>query len=516
MGAGLLGIVTTGLYDDPLSVYREYIQNSADAAAKSSLSERARIDITIDVVRRQVHIRDNGPGLSPAAAIERLIPIGRSTKKIGIDRGFRGIGRLAGLAFAKTVSFVTRASEDETVTRVTWHSDRLPDLTSPEAELEQAIQDCVEVESVQGADYPDHFFDVVIGDVARHSSGILLNRDRVRDYIGEVCPVPLNNNFPFAKNVDQLFDDIASPLTLDVVLDGGPDPIERPYGEVVHFSATKKGEFTDFEIVQIPSIDGYSKAAIGWIAHSSYLGAIPKRHRLRGVRVRVGNLQIGNETVFDHLFAEERFNRWCIGELHVLDSRIVPNSKRDYFEPGPHLRNLENHLAPVLRSISTRCRRASTTRNRNRRVLSSIHNIEDLHSLATSGYLAAEDSSRLVHEAIEEVESIRDSIAAANLDNGSLTRLNAVEAQLSNFSSEEKLQRFDSLSPAEIAVFQRVFGALVTLAPSPGLAIELIESVLSEASKVNSTHSESHPDEKDAHHFQSQLLLDGSRRLIPS
>ena len=32
-GAGLLGLVTTGMYDAPLSMYREYIQNAADAVA---------------------------------------------------------------------------------------------------------------------------------------------------------------------------------------------------------------------------------------------------------------------------------------------------------------------------------------------------------------------------------------------------------------------------------------------------------------------------------------------------
>ena len=35
MGAGLLALVTTGLYDDPLSMYREYIQNAADAVSGS-------------------------------------------------------------------------------------------------------------------------------------------------------------------------------------------------------------------------------------------------------------------------------------------------------------------------------------------------------------------------------------------------------------------------------------------------------------------------------------------------
>ena len=138
-GAGLLGLVTTGMYGDPLSMYREYIQNSADAASGSGLPGRARVNITVDVTGRRIRIGDNGPGLAREKAVERLLPIGRSDKRLGTDRGFRGIGRLAALAFAKTVSFTTRARGDESVTRVTWHSDRLPDLTASESELEQAI-----------------------------------------------------------------------------------------------------------------------------------------------------------------------------------------------------------------------------------------------------------------------------------------------------------------------------------------------------------------------------------------
>ena len=61
---------------------------------------------------------------------------------------------------------------------------------------------CVDVETMPGSEYPDHFFEVEVGDVARHSAGLLLNRDAVRHYIGEVCPVPMSVGFPFAKKIE--------------------------------------------------------------------------------------------------------------------------------------------------------------------------------------------------------------------------------------------------------------------------------------------------------------------------
>ena len=489
-GAGLLGIVTSGMYDVPLSMYREYIQNAADAVAGSALPGSARVDIAINVTERRIRIRDNGPGLSPKTALEHLLPIGRSGKRIGIDRGFRGIGRLAGLAFAKTVSFTTRTCEDQVVTRITWHSDWLPELIATKADLEEVIFGCIDVETLPASDYPKHFFEVEIRNVAHHSAGLLLNREAVRDYIGEVCPVPLSTEFPFTEKVNELFEGTESPLTLEVILEGDPSPVKRPFSKSIHLTANKEVDFTDFQVIQIPNIDNSGEAAVGWIAHSPYWGAIPKRQRVRGIRARVGNIQIGDEDVFDNLFTEERFNRWCVGELHILDSRIVPNTNRDYFEPNPHLRNLENQLTPVLRNISTRCRRESTARNRSRRALAALCNIEDLCAMATSGYLTSEDSARLINEALKEVEEIRKSIGRVVLDDDTLKRLDIVEGKLNSFSVEDELRQFGDMLPSEIIVYQKVFGALATFASSPASARELIELLFKKVSEGEQNDSD--------------------------
>lgn len=516
IGAGLLALVTTGLYDEPLSMYREYLQNAADAAAGSSAARECRVDIIIDVTDRRVRIRDNGPGLGHADTLDRLLPIGRSNKTPGIDRGIRGIGRLAGLAFAKTVSFTTRTCRDEPVTRVTWHSERLPDLTSSESELEQAILDCVEVDTLTGQEYPDHFFEVEIKDVARHSAGLLLNRDAVYDYIGEVCPVPMSAKFPFASEVQELFDGAEAPFVMEVWLEGDPDPVERPHGEAVCFSANKVAEFTDFQRVRIPSVDGNNDMAVGWIAHSSYLGAIPKEQRLRGIRARVGNIQVGGEAVFEHLYKEERFNRWCVGELHILDSRIIPNARRDYFEPGFHLRHLENRLGPILREISTRCRRESSIRNGDRKALSALCNIENLHALAASGYLTEDDSVGLVQQALQEIQDVRKSIHRGNLNGDSLERLDSVEESLTNFSTGPEPQRFENMTPAEAVVYRKVFAALANLAPSPDTAMKVIELVFAEASRVEGIGWGLKSDPRIGNHSQGRLALDDAGALTPS
>ena len=42
------------------------------------------------------------------------------------DRGFRGIGRLSGLAFAESVAFLTRAEGKQPVTRIVWDGPKAP------------------------------------------------------------------------------------------------------------------------------------------------------------------------------------------------------------------------------------------------------------------------------------------------------------------------------------------------------------------------------------------------------
>lgn len=123
-GKFLLEILTKGMYSNPMHVYREYIQNSTDSIDKAIeegiiCESEAAIHVRIDKEKQTVLIRDNGCGISAKKTEEILLSIGDS-KKNGIDeRGFRGIGRLAGLAYAEQVKFVTSAYGENVKTVMT-------------------------------------------------------------------------------------------------------------------------------------------------------------------------------------------------------------------------------------------------------------------------------------------------------------------------------------------------------------------------------------------------------------
>lgn len=60
--------------------------------------------------------------------------------------------------------------------------------------------------------------------------------------------------------------------------------------------------------------------------------------------------------------SEARLNGWTVGELHILDRRIVPNARRDNFEVNHHYYNLLVQLGPLAAKITQHCRSASVLR----------------------------------------------------------------------------------------------------------------------------------------------------------
>ena len=269
-----------------------------------------------------------------------------------------------------------------------------------------------------------------------------MNRKVVRDYIGEVCPVPFTSTFHYAKCVSNLFEKSQGPVTLDIFLNDEEAPITRRHGDGIFFSEDYQDRFVELEKVAIPTIDGNKNAAIGWMAHSSYLGALPKKLGIRCVRARVGNIQIGDETLFDHLFMENRFNRWCVAEIHILDPRIVPNGRRDYFEPGPHIRNLENHLGSVFRKVERRCRSASGKRNKVRRFQSFLDNAKATCELAKSGYLTENATRLLIDRKLNDIAKLRENLEITEYKVYDVMTLEALEKKLIKFRANPEHTSF--------------------------------------------------------------------------
>ena len=478
VGADILGLVTSGMYFDPLTVYREYVQNAVDAIQSAGIGDEGVITITLSPDEGGVTIRDNGPGLTLAEAKKTLVPIAKSGKRGQGFRGFRGVGRLAGLAFAESVAFVTRAGEGAPVVRVVWDGGRLNAGIKSGERLGKVVDGAVTVDTVWDERYPCRFFEARMDGVSRHAAGSIMNRDVVRQYIGEVCPVPFAQDFRHAERISRVFGEGSKPFAVTVRLDGEDLRVERPHACSVRVSEHERQDIVEVEEIRVAGVGGRECAAVGWIAHTRYRGAIAKSGGMRGIRARVGNIQIGGEDVFEHLFSEERFNRWCIGEVHVLEPGIVPNARRDYFEPGVHLRNLENQLGAVCRRLERRCRAASKERLRERRLQEFLDQAEGTLELASSGYLKADAARKLIEDRVAEARDWKEKHSMYANEGALGEALSRVADRLNSFRAHAGTRSFPGVGMTETQVYREVFGVLTDVVSHPALAKGMIESIL--------------------------------------
>ena len=371
VGKDVVELVTSGMYLSPVTIYREYVQNAADAveaAVGAGLIKvgQGRVDIQIDHRVRSVRIVDNGIGIPAVDAAAILLAIGGSTKRGTKARGFRGIGRLSGLAYCKTLRFRTRRAGENVISIVEWDCRQLRQRLADdrfEGGLEAVVTQSVTLGHAAASDEdPAHFFEVVMLDVARHRGDILLNEATIGGYLAQTAPVRFRDDFSHA-------DRIAAKLSEHGIVVGAVAltvqglPVVRPYADETAFAGNLfQMKIAEVEFFEIADLDG-DLGAIGWIAHHQYARSIPPTLGVGRIRARIGDVQIGEASVFDEIFKEPRFNGWCVGELHILDRRIVPNARRDNFELNHHTYNMMTQLGPKALELASRCRSSSVSRN---------------------------------------------------------------------------------------------------------------------------------------------------------
>ncbi len=368
IGKDVIELLTSGMYVSPLTVFREYVQNAADgidAAARPRGVFQGRVSVTLDHAQRTVSIRDNGAGIRSRDAAAVLLAIGGSPKRGTKARGFRGVGRLSGLASCRELEFICKAAGEDVATHVSWDCRELRRRLADGAcndDLRSIVTSSVSVWEEDAEDEGDHFFQVVMRDVARHRADLLLNERMIAQYLGQVAPVAFDPAFSFGALIEERLAGSGltrSPIALSI---NGVD-VRRPFLDLTPMPGSPHAiRIESVEFREFADVDG-DVGAIAWIAHHEYVRGIPAGLGIRGLRARCGDVQVGEANLFEGLYKEPRFNGWTIGEVHVLDRRIVPNGRRDDFEVNHHGYNLSAQLATTADEIAARCRTASIGRN---------------------------------------------------------------------------------------------------------------------------------------------------------
>lgn len=412
VGKDILDLLTGSMYLDPLNVYREYVQNAADSIDEARnqeliFSPGPQIELAFNHLERSVKIRDCGVAIPAVDFVRRLITIGASGKRGKKQRGFRGVGRLSGLGYCQELIFRSRAEGEPKVMELRWDGRVLREKMRDPAflgGLADIVAAAVTVVKLPGADFPDRFFEVEMRKVQRLRNDLLLNEVAIRGYLSQVAPVPFAPDFTFGDEIQAHLEKAGVAKTVDIQFDGDSKPIYHRATNQIAVSDKLNDEITSVKVVEYFGGEG-ELVATGWIGHHSYAGALPAKLGLGGIRLRAGNIQIGDERITAPLFVESRFVGWAVGDIHVISPKIFPNGRRDEFEASVHYTQLQNDLQFTIKEITQLIRNRSVQRNRLKQVQLQLGAITEWTLICKEGGLHPMLTSVVSEVAAERVKA---------------------------------------------------------------------------------------------------------------
>jgi hypothetical protein len=400
IGSFLLESITTGMYGERRNAIREYVQNSFDgvqaAISGGILKEGAgKVTVTVEADDKNLVIYDNGIGLPQRIAVNTLTAVGASRKERGRQAGFRGIGRLAGIAFSTVLRFRTKSVGDSVETVVEFNCDELRTgmLSSGRTPAAELITACTTWDQRPVSDAKSHYFEVSLLGL-KNAPVEASDPLQLRTFLSQVAPVDFHSDFgafwkkireeadaltpPTLKHEEQnpanwlfLDDDEASMLAripvscISLVIRSGKSANEEP----VHKPYRRKMGVDDSDSVPLSTVTVHygekSGAWWGWVGHKAKPGEY-QDSAVAGIRFRLKNIQIdGNELILQVPTTNEqrstfgRWSEWFVGEIHVDPRAVVPNARRDNFEEDEHWLVIREEITEICTALTTEARKVS-------------------------------------------------------------------------------------------------------------------------------------------------------------
>lgn len=458
IGKDVIESLTLGMYEDSRFIFREYIQNSADqidkAVSDGIFTEitDGKIEIEIDPISGTISIFDNATGIESNKVQSILKNIAQSTKDRTKNKGFRGIGRLGGLAYCDQLSFETSFKGEESKSILIWDSQKLKAIINNRASKEEAtavIDDVTEYQTDK-EDRDAHYFSVTLKGV---SNKALLDKEDVHQYLTMVAPVPYPKGFIFKQKIVEKAEE------LEFVIDEYPIFVNKNQVFKAYSTRIYEGDRHDKKTIdEIHDIELYEirttkdkLLAWGWHSISNFTKVIPSVNTARGLRLRKGNIQIGLDETLTKLFKEPRGTKYFFGEIYAVSPELIPNARRDYFLENSDLVEFEKLVKVKFDELHKLYYFSSNVRNQ-------IKKIDDFNSFSkefeekstSSGFT----NNKEQREYLEKLE------------------LKKEKAELASKELEKAQIKANSSSSSQQKVFEKVVGAKEPVIEPPTIANE--------------------------------------------
>ena len=398
-----------------------------------------------------------------------LISIGNSKKTSDSSRGFRGIGRLAALSYCKQLIFQTSFFGESKKTIITIDANKLSSLLLDSSDVDVSVVDVLQkVYEVNTKPEKEsaHYFVVRLIGVDENSR--LNNHDDVVDYLSQNTPVPYAPEFIWGKEIcNRLCAEGCDIQSYNVMVQFGTtvQAIYKPYKDKVLVDKRKNiyDAIQDIEIVKIAHPNG-ALVALGWLAKTSYCGSLYDKS-VKGIRLRKGNILVGDHQTLNIAFKDARFNGWSMGEIYAIDKDLIPNARRDNFEKNHAYFVLFEQLSLLATTITKEIRAASLKRNRElSNAMEQFDKATKLASDAIDNGIASAKKGTITQKLKSAHDAISNSAARDNTDENfqgiAFEELDMLIGKLKGATSYKALNTIDKLSNTEKKILERVFNVI--------------------------------------------------------
>ena len=414
VGKNFLENLTVAMYENSFTVYREFIQNAADSIDKAVASglitkDEAVIDVHIEYTKRKITVHDNACGIPVREFKKRMTDVADSDKDRDTEKGFRGIGRLAGLGYCEKLIFRSTAKGEDKLSKITWDGLKLRKIVDDPSQHPSSDE---LIDAITDIDYTDtdidsHFFEVIMEDVVFESDDLLEESD-VKNYLRSVAPVPYANHFIFKKKIHDFAEEKGFNIDEYTVLVNG-NQVFKPYSDRLYEgSSDSKKQYDEINDVKFRVFNDGQGLPIAWLWYgiAKFEKNIPVVNEMRCIRLRKENIQIGDQDTLGYpkFYKEPRGNGYFVGELFAVDKKLIPNARRDYFNPTPAAKQFEDAVHDFFYSeLYDLYHYASRVRSAQKTVASFQKKEEEFQEkLTNAGFIDAEERETAEKEIEEE------------------------------------------------------------------------------------------------------------------
>ena len=372
-GASLLETLTSALYADPIVVFREYVQNSVDSfVLMENVSRDLVVSIEVNLATRSIKIDDNGAGIPSEKFLSIMSSLGKSEKKGENGQiGFRGIGRLAGLAFCERVVFLNKKYGQ----RFELDGSRYRKVLNSYVGRRQPLDNVMQIISTSNTDITtgegegfrvemcgvtDELINLIVGHSRKQRNTDTTSNDVMSeefvDALRMMLPLPYPESFDkrvvIEEEYGKLFSRALSESEFKILLNG-----QQLYKNVSNIADRA---FVIIPLKINPNADEIP-VVIGllWLSFSFVLRSVGRNF---GVAVRSRNMLVQGGPVFASEAAQGNcaittYGQYLAsakaitGELLLNTTLLSDNSRRDWFKLDTSAFQLREQICAVMNSI---------------------------------------------------------------------------------------------------------------------------------------------------------------------